>query len=134
MADIEQILADHNLPHPNRRKLENGTLILCGYRRMQRVYLKCIHIAKYFVVDQQIMQASDFVYARHKHEDGRRVRNVRLVLVAYGLHEANDQVVRDVTFIKKVAGVDSGRGITWFELRRRCAVLAGVLVIIFISS
>jgi len=123
MADIEQILADHNLPHPNRRKLENSALILCGYRRMQRVYLECIHIAKYFVVDQQIMQAPDFVYARHKHEDGRRVRNVRLVLIAYGLHKADDQVVRNDTFIKKVDGVDSGRGITRFELCRSCAVL-----------
>lgn len=65
--DVEGILANYNLPHTDRRKLENRSLVLRGYCRMQRVYLECIGVAKYIVVHQQVMQSSDFAYARHKY-------------------------------------------------------------------
>lgn len=70
------------------------------------MYLEKIGIPKKLVLLKCIMQAPYLVHTRHEDKNGSGERNVGLVLVADSLHEANNEVVGDISLVDEVHCAD----------------------------
>lgn len=66
------------------------------------------------------MQTTDLVQARHEDKYCSRVCNVVVVFKTKSLEHANDELIRDLTFIEQVHGGDGLCRVSFFQNDRCC--------------